>query len=312
MSYDRSGFTKEQKFTAVHDRETALLDWLYRTHMPRSPWSSSTYEITEQAKNTNGESIYDSQTNIARVVRRFIEIDKIMTRSLPTPGVKGAVYELLLERAHAERIVAERHARELEDFRAGRMTSHDDLPITGRRKRRKTNGVEAAPMTNGTSQPEVVVTTAPEEEVKAIAGVPEPATIKVPGWKMGDAEALIEAAHQYQNRKSAINAKVEELVEIAKEYGVSFDREALEASMSFEVDERLETVGLLIPHITMLENKLRILGERIEEQKGATRALATAKQEIDRLKEQNERILTEWRRATKSMASTTSAYSSPR
>lgn len=106
----------------------------------------------------------------------------------------------------------------------------------------------------------VTIATTEFETTRAIAG-PEPdSTMRVKvreairgTRKAGDASALVEAARQYASRGTSMKAQIDDLVKTAEGMGLTVDREALEKTLSFQPDERLETVALVLPYIEMLE-----------------------------------------------------------
>jgi hypothetical protein len=119
----------------------------------------------------------------------------------------------------------------------------------------------------------VAFATRDTEDTRAIAG-PEPvgviatkltAAIRKAGRNTDDASALVEAARQYADRGSTMSTQIDELVRTAESMGLSVDRAALEQTLSFEPDERLETVALVLPYITMLEAALERGQDNIRE-----------------------------------------------
>ena len=95
----------------------------------------------------------------------------------------------------------------------------------------------------------VVLATNDNEEVRAIAG-PEPDSpfAILRALRKDESGALIEAARQYANRAKLVDQKLGEL----EAAGIHVDRSAVK----MDKDEILESVALVLPHITYLENTL--------------------------------------------------------
>jgi hypothetical protein len=166
------------------------------------------------------------------------------------------------------------------------FATHNGLGIHNPSRERKAIAPAPAIIPDETTEPErVTITEREEEETKAIAG-PEPTKpteVLRPLRKADDAEALIAAARQYVDRARQLDAKIKELEAI----GLHVDHELIHQAVSWETDERLELVALLLPYITRLENtNSRLAGENTE-----TRALRQQVIEKDRqLSRQREHI----------------------
>lgn len=110
------------------------------------------------------------------------------------------------------------------------------------------------------TRPHVAIATRDSEETRAIAGPDPESTLKVKlseviraTGRSDHASALVEAARQYANRGTSMKTQIDDLVKTAEGMGLTVDREALEKTLSFQPDERLETVALVLPYVDMLE-----------------------------------------------------------
>jgi hypothetical protein len=137
-------------------------------------------------------------------------------------------------------------------------------------------------------EPVVTVAQTEKEETRAIAG-PEPKktfTILAP-LRKDEPRAFIEAARQYANRQTAVEKEYQSLVTM----GLQVDRELFFKAISLPRDETLETVSLVLPLITELENKNTHLLDQLNAARDRVKDYAELKGNYERLQKLwNQRI----------------------
>lgn len=134
----------------------------------------------------------------------------------------------------------------------------------------------------------VAIATSDKEETRAIAG-PEPdkTFASLASLRKDEPAALIEAAKQYANRQSAVEKEYQSLVTM----GLTVDREKFFEAISLPRDEFLETISLVLPIITNLQNKNEHLLEQLNAARDKTKNYAEIKANYERLQKRwNERI----------------------
>jgi hypothetical protein len=111
---------------------------------------------------------------------------------------------------------------------------------------------------SGTATKHVTLATDETEDTKAIAGPDKPRSFEAlrPARKADDATALIEAARQYANRGDKMQEHIAALKATAKDLGIEIDEAVLSAGIKLAVDDRLETIALVLPVIDALEAKV--------------------------------------------------------
>lgn len=105
--------------------------------------------------------------------------------------------------------------------------------------------------------------------------------------------ALVAAARQYSERTHTLDTSVSALVKQAAELGVSIDVAALRASMTVAHDERLETISLVLPYVTQLENAVTRLSSQVEVVKAKLAECERLANENRNLRAQNQRLIAE-------------------
>lgn len=269
------------------------------------------WTVGQEVMNVNSKDIDPTLGDYAsgkalRVFESLGILTKRMTYGDPTKKIPGIGrrwhYTLLVSREDAESVLAisqeERKAEFDRNIAAGAAKSgalRKGKPINTARKKR----TEAALAANA----EVAIATDPIEEVRAIAGDEPDNTLagrirearRVSGKAPDEAAALVEAARQYQGRNGALSAKITELAETIKSLGMTIDPETLAADVldrvEFEPDPVLETVALVLPYITTLEQRNDRLGQTIVDQRNQLQGYEAVRVENRRLKEQNQRLV---------------------
>lgn len=141
----------------------------------------------------------------------------------------------------------------------------------------------------------VTVAKDPGEDVRAVAGPDKASPFEAlrPLRKAGDAEALVEAARQYANRSDKVHEHIDALVKSAKDLGLVIDEAAVMNAVSFERDERLETVSLVLPMIDALTARVESLNQQVLAQKAKVREYDAIATENRRLKSRVEALVSE-------------------
>lgn len=132
--------------------------------------------------------------------------------------------------------------------------------------------------------------------VEAIIGPePEPpmsASLKAMRFQTAnETVALVEAARQYRDRHASIDTKFIELIENAEKFGVTIDVEAMQNAISYDHDERLENIGLVLPYVDDLANRVAQLTSQVEHQQQKTREYDRLHVENQKLRAQVERLI---------------------
>jgi hypothetical protein len=125
------------------------------------------------------------------------------------------------------------------------------------------------------------------EEVRAIAGPEnknEPFEV-LRHLRRDESAAQVEAVRQYIDRAAFLDQKLDELAKA----GITVNR----AAIVFERDERLETLALLLPYINNLEGRITVMQETIESLQKKASVSTELAQENRKLKEQNQRLISE-------------------
>jgi hypothetical protein len=99
------------------------------------------------------------------------------------------------------------------------------------------------------------------EETKAIVGPDAPSSFAgLAPLRKNEAYALVEAARQYTQRGTKMQEALAEFLHQAEELGLTVDDTKLQGSFGkAKKDERLESVGLVLPYITSLEQRVERL-----------------------------------------------------
>lgn len=128
----------------------------------------------------------------------------------------------------------------------------------------------------------------------AITGpdAPKPFAALAP-MRKNEAAALVEAARQYADRGSTVDAKLDEIERTMATIGVAFDREMLRGSITLERDERLETVGLVLPYIHELEQRVARLTQDNTDLRGSRDELRQLKETSAKQRQQIDRLIAE-------------------
>lgn len=145
-----------------------------------------------------------------------------------------------------------------------------------------------APEAEPKSEPRVTIATSEKEETRAIAG-PEPdkTFAALASLRKDEPTALVEAARQYANRQSAVEKEYQTLVTM----GLAVDREKFFEAISLPRDEFLETISLVLPLISGLQNKNEHLLEQLNVARDKAKGYADLKFNYERLQKRwNERI----------------------
>jgi len=134
----------------------------------------------------------------------------------------------------------------------------------------------------------VTIATSEKEETRAIAGPePEKSFAALASLRKDEPTALVEAARQYANRQSAVEKEYQTLVTM----GLAVDREKFFEAISLPRDEFLETISLVLPLISGLQNKNEHLLEQLNAARDKAKGYADLKFNYERLQKRwNERI----------------------
>jgi hypothetical protein len=202
----------------------------------------------------------EPEGSVTMALRTFEELG-ILSRTLTFEGYQKqqAHLTMLIPKHEGEKALESWHERQ-------RMSTTPLLFPSGRKLRRgerqrlAVHGGEPQYMEEPEKAPEVVaeavpekvaITDSPKEEVKAIAGPDAPSPWeKLRPLRRDEARALVEAARQYQARKASLYTKLDEL----REAGFTVPDVS---AFNFQTDDRLETIGLVIPFFNELENENR-------------------------------------------------------
>lgn len=142
-------------------------------------------------------------------------------------------------------------------------------------------------------QEKVVVTEAPAENgTAAIAGpdAPSPFADLAP-LRKDEPAALVEAARQYQNRSKLVAEAQERFMAVLSDAGVSIDPSTI--NVTYERDERLETIALVLPRITELEGRVERLTKERNEVKSRNDEYRIMKETISKQRQQIDRLIAE-------------------
>jgi hypothetical protein len=277
------------------ERERELLDFLYKK-----------FTVGQEARQISAERIAkeagQQRAAVDAAIRSFDKLG-ILSRRLEFGGAGptghiGRQYHwtLLVPKAEAVLRLSNQQEMEREAIESGRPL-YSFLPNRSGPTRKNTKASADAAEQQGANgyDPEKVVV-APEtseEETKAVVGEerPSPFAALAPLRKLDDAEALIEAARQYRNRKATISATIEQTVKAMASIGVTFDREAFEQTLTIETDEALELVAQLIPHVDALQNRIGAQQEQINALKAKAAETGRLEAEVATLRTQNQRLI---------------------
>lgn len=212
----------------------------------------------------------ETEGSVTMAMRTFEELG-ILSRNLTFEGYQKqtAHLTLLLAKYEAEKVLEGWHERQRMSttpllFPSGRklrrgekqrLAAHGGEPQYMEEVDKTLDKVEEAfPGTMGIAPPpeeKVAITESPKEEIKAIAGPDAPSPWeKLRPLRRDEARALVEAARQYQARKASLYTKLDEL----REAGFTVPDVS---AFNFQTDDRLETIGLVIPFFNELENENR-------------------------------------------------------
>lgn len=123
-----------------------------------------------------------------------------------------------------------------------------------------------------------------KEEVRAVSGpeAPSPFVALAP-LRRDEAQALLSAAAQYLNRSEVLSKQFDSLKTAAAALGITIDIETVMKSVSFDRDERLEHIALVVPFVRGLEAAVERLSAQVQDQRARVSEFDKVRRERDRL-----------------------------
>lgn len=145
-----------------------------------------------------------------------------------------------------------------------------------------------------TSTVDVVYTNSATEDTKAIAGPDAPKPLaSLASLRKDEPGALIEAARQYSKRDTEIRSRIQALSESAKALGIEVNEDAVMLGIKMPEDERLATIGLVLPVIDRQEKTIERLTSTVEELRARAKKAEDLDNENRRLRGKVERLISE-------------------
>jgi hypothetical protein len=143
-----------------------------------------------------------------------------------------------------------------DEIDAARVNTSNAMKKVAAARKEKRKETTTPPANKVTVDAVTIRTNRDGEAVEAIVGPDDrnSAFEALRSLRKDESFALVEAARQYNTRSSEIEKQINHMIENAKALGIRMDENMLRASVTLEIDTRLEDVSLVLPYITQLEN----------------------------------------------------------